>query len=70
MPVLLKGLPLPAEACYTFKDPTDTSSNYVNHPVFIEIFFGDNGSDPTIYLWEFFPSLIFCRPTRIRATSI
>jgi tetratricopeptide (TPR) repeat protein len=44
-PVLLKGMPLPAEACYAFTDPTDTSSNYVNNPVSIEIFFGDNGSE-------------------------
>jgi len=44
-PVLLKGMQLPAEARYSFKDPTDHSSNFVNHPISVESFFGENGKE-------------------------
>jgi tetratricopeptide (TPR) repeat protein len=53
-PVMLKGMQLPAEACYSFKDPTDHSSNLVNHPISIELFFGENGEeDSDISLGKF-----------------
>lgn len=42
-PVLLQGMKLPAEATYEFQDPTDYTGKYVNHPVSIELFFGENG---------------------------
>lgn len=44
-PVMLKGMQLPAEARYSFRDPTDYSSQYVNHPISIELFFGENGRE-------------------------
>ncbi len=44
-PVLLKGIHLPAEAEYVFKNPIDHEHNYVNHPVSTELFFGENGRE-------------------------
>ena len=44
-PVLLKGMVLPAEAGYIFKNPVDHDHNYVNNPVSVELFFGENGHE-------------------------
>jgi tetratricopeptide (TPR) repeat protein len=44
-PVLLKGMPLPAEAEYVFKNPVNHEHNYVNKPVTVELFFGENGDE-------------------------
>lgn len=44
-PVLLKGMHLPTEAEYFFKNPINHEHNYVNKPVSLELFFGENGSE-------------------------
>jgi tetratricopeptide (TPR) repeat protein len=44
-PVLLRGMSLPTEAEYVFKNPVDFEHNYVNKPVTAELFFGENGND-------------------------
>jgi tetratricopeptide (TPR) repeat protein len=71
-PVLLKGMQLPAEARYNFKDPTDHSSNFVNHTISIELFFGDNGKEEfdmslgNFQLQEFLPHLTSSRNIDLR----
>ena len=44
-PVLLKGMHLPAEAEYVFKNPINHEHKYVNNPVSAELFFGENGRE-------------------------
>ncbi len=71
-PVMLKGMQLPAEAGYGFKDPTDYSTRYVNHPISIELFFGENGmeeSDVSLGdypLQEFLPPYVSSRGIELR----
>ena len=73
-PVLLKGMQLPAEARYIFKDPTDYSSKFRNHPISIEFFFGENGWENydtflgSFPLQEFLPEVIGSRNLEIKLT--
>jgi len=71
-PVMLEGMQLPAEAWYSFKDPTDHSSKFVNHPISIELFFGENGDEAfdialgNFQLQEFLPPSASSRNIELR----
>jgi len=73
-PVMLKGMHLPAEARFIFRDPTDYSSKYDNHPISIEFFFGENGREindtflGSFPLQEFLPEVAGSRNIELKLT--